>query len=61
MRSTIIYYRSEKYKKVGQREKIKEGAIESRCGKEFLPLQNSSFVGNIPNNFSRGREFYNPI
>lgn len=61
MRSTIIYYRSEKYKKVGQCEKIKEKDIESRCGKIFMPLQNSSFIGKTPNNYSKAREFYTLI
>lgn len=61
MRAAIIYYQGKKYKKVEKYEKIKRKAVVTHCGKEFLPLRNLSFIGNILANYSQEREFYNLV
>lgn len=59
-----IYYRfGKKYRKLGRNEIIQEGAMQSWCYGELMPITNSDeeTVGGMPADFSDERDFYNPI
>lgn len=62
LRANIIYsIDGKKYRKVGRQEIIEEGAMQSWGGSELRPILNPFSIGDVPANFSDGREFYNPI
>lgn len=63
MKEEVIEFAGRLYRKVGQNEEIKEGAIHSFAGGFFYPITNSlgETVGSTPAEFSSLRVFYNPI
>ena len=57
-----IYYRFGKpYKKLKRDEVIEHGAMQCWCHGELQPIVNDNTIGDIPANFSKGRDFFNPI
>lgn len=50
-----------KYRKIGRSEIIKEGAMQSWCNHELQPIRNPETIGDIPDNFSPERNFFNPV
>ena len=50
-----------KYYKLGRKEIIKKGAMQSWCNGELQPIFNSSTIGKTPSDFSDERDFYNLI
>ena len=63
MKHDIYYKYNKKYRKLGGDEIIKEGAMQSWCNGELQPITNSdgNTIGDIPNSFSKERDFYNSI
>ena len=59
-----IYFRfGKRYHKIEMNWVIADGAMQSWCGGELMPITNAdgNTIGNTPANFSPEREFYNPI
>lgn len=50
-----------KYRKIGRFEVIKKGAMQSWWNHELQPIQNLETIGDIPDNFSPERDFFNPV
>lgn len=63
MDEMVYHMNGKRYRKIGRNEIIKEGAMQSWDGSGLLPITNTmeETIGNIPANFSRERDFYNPI
>lgn len=62
MPKEIIYYRYGKpYRKLNRNEIIRKGAMQSFCLGELQPIAHPETIGQTPNDFSRERDFFNPI
>ena len=55
------YFRGKGYQKIGRFEVIKEGAMQSWHNNGLQFIRDPRTIGDIPDNFSPQREFYNPI
>ena len=58
------YYKDGKpYRKLERHEVIAEGAMQSLCHGELIPIMNTDgkTIGGTPADFSPERDFYNPI
>jgi len=62
MRKSTTYRRfGKEYTKLKRNEVIKEGAMQSWCNGELnLIMGGDETIGDIPANFSKKRDFYNP-
>ena len=59
-----IYFKNGNlYRKLDRNEIIQEGAMQSWCHGELMPIinANGTTVGDKPSSFSDERDFYNPI
>lgn len=62
IKENLIYtVHGKKYRKIGRKKIIKEGAMHSFEGGELNPIHHPKTVGDTPSSFSTDRNFYNPI
>lgn len=57
----IVKLSFRRYVRVGDDEKIKEGAISQLCDGPLCPIMGIDTIGDTPSSFSRDRKFYNPL
>lgn len=56
-----VYKNGKRYRKIGRHEKIKSETMQSWDSHELQPIRNPKTIGDIPDNFSPRRNFFNPI